>query len=111
MTAEQLLKEKNILFRARTVSGSGTSDPVIFGEKVFNISCELFFLTASTAKVQATLSSESAVVSGVAEWDDWPDGDVTVKTTKSADAPTAVRVVNSGTGDVVLNVRCNRGSN
>lgn len=111
MTITEILQRKNDLEHERTVTGAGTSDPVIFGEKIYTIAVSLNFLSASTAKIQTTLDSTSEVVADTASWDDWPDGDVTVRTIKAADAPTALRVVNTGPGDVVLDVRCNRGSN
>ena len=111
MTITEILQRKNNLEHERTVTGSGTSDPVIFGEKIYTIAVSLNFVSASTAKIQTTLDSSAEVVAGTATWDDWPDGDVSIRTIKAADAPTALRVVNSGPGEVTCDIRCNRGSN
>lgn len=90
----------NTVQKSITQTGAGTTAVVLVGPGcVFGANVRLNLIAAGSAKVQATISGETAVKAGTAIWVDWPAGAVTATADAHHDAPlTAVRaVVTAGT--------------
>ena len=111
MDKQRLLKERNYLNRFVSLTAPGNSEPLLLGEKVFNVACYLEIVGAGSGRVQYTFDDHSDVLDGVANWLDWPLGDVSISTEQVAQsAPQAFRLVCASGDNVTLKIRCNRGS-
>ena len=90
-----------------TVTGAGYSDPIYIDYDVNLITVALIFESASTAYIETTLSSVADVTAETAVWEIWSNGTVSVYTSDTAYAPTAIRVRNLGAGIVTMVIRGN----
>ena len=93
-----------------TLNGPGTSDPEHIEADIGIIIVKLIFETASTAKVQTSMSTDEEIRAGGGQWDDWDFGEVSVDKIGVAYCPNGIRLVNTGAGTVTMLVRGNYGS-
>ena len=71
----------------------GNSDPVLIPTTVQTISVTVSFTSGASGKIQTTTDNISIVEAGSAIFVDWPDGEVSVTTQKSAYPVTAIKIV------------------
>ena len=93
-----------------TKTTTGISDPIIVEADIGIICVALNFPNLdTTAYIQTTLSPDADIEAGTAIWNTWASGTVAIYTEASAYAPNGIRVVNVGSGTVVMLIRGNYG--
>jgi hypothetical protein len=90
------------------VPAGETSDIYEWFDDIATIVITFSFPNGSgSGKVQTTTSLREDLEAGNAVWMDWTNGEVTTLTQDSAVAPNAIRVVNTGSEPVLVEVRGN----
>lgn len=90
------------------VAAGETSSIIEFTDDVTIAIVSIVFDNPSTAKIQTTTNTREEIIAETETWFDWDYGTISSNMQEACDAPNAMRLINSGAGDISWSGRGNR---